>query len=150
VIIRPSQGHPNQPTLDSSPSAVEAVMPTITLIERPAAGDETELRASSSHWSPGDQLFIVERVLEDQNGNAAGSFVFRGTVVKVFPNDDPMLSFEGNNTVTGRGVINTQGVVRFSQFSNPVTFAIVGGTGDFDKARGTVTIANGQFTYVWS
>jgi hypothetical protein len=83
VILRPFQGHPNQPTLDSSPSAVEAVMPTITLIERPAAGDETELRASSSHWSPGDQLFIVERVLEDQNGNAAGSFVFRGTVVKV-------------------------------------------------------------------
>jgi hypothetical protein len=119
VIIRPFQGDPNQPTLDSSPSAVEAVMPTITLIERPAAGDETELRASSSHWSPGDQLFIVERVLEDQNGNAAGAFVFRGTVVKVFPNDDPMISFQASNTLTGKGVIDTQGVVRLASSTIP-------------------------------
>ena len=45
-------------------------MPTITLIERPAAGDETELRASSSHWSPGDQLFIVERVWSNGTNNS--------------------------------------------------------------------------------
>jgi hypothetical protein len=129
-------------------------MPRITLIERPAPGnppaDQTELRASSTNWSAGDQFFIVERVLEDQNGNQQGSFVFRGTVVKVFFNDDPMISFQASNTLTGKGVIDTQGVVRFSQFNNPVTFAIVGGTGTFDKARGTVTIDNGQFTYDWS
>jgi hypothetical protein len=38
-------------------------------------------------------------------------------------------------------VINTQGVIRFSDIgsANGVTFAIVGGTGKYKKARGTVT-----------
>ena len=40
-----------------------------------------------------------------------------------------------------KGVINTQSVFRFNDLdsANGVTFAIVGGTGKFKKAHGTVT-----------
>jgi hypothetical protein len=49
--------------------------------------------------------------------------------------------------LSNRGDISTQGLFRFSDFINPVTLAIVGGTGDFKKARGTVTLDNGEFTF---
>jgi hypothetical protein len=50
------------------------------------------------------------------------------------------VSFQGNNYIFGKGVINTQGVVRLSELATGVTFAIVGGTGKFKKAHGTVTV----------
>ena len=51
-----------------------------------------------------------------------------------------MVAFEATNTLN-KGVINTQGVIRFADFAsaNGVTWAIVGGTGKYKKARGTVT-----------
>jgi hypothetical protein len=44
-------------------------------------------------------------------------------------------------------LINTQGVIRFSDIPNGMTFAIVGGTGKYKKARGTVTNKAGEFTF---
>ena len=57
------------------------------------------------------------------------------------------MAVNGTNRIMGRGDISTQGLFRFSDFVNPVTISIVGGTGDFKEARGTVTLDNGQFTY---
>jgi hypothetical protein len=72
--------------------------------------------------------------------NLAGSFVFRATIVKRFTRDDIAVAFEATNT-WNKGVINTQGVIRFADFasSDGVTWAIVGGTRKYKKVRGTVT-----------
>jgi hypothetical protein len=88
----------------------------------------------------GDQILIIDRQLEDKHGNLAGSFVFRATIVKRFTWDDIVVSFEATNTLN-KGVINTQGVIRFADFAsaNGVTWAIVGGTRKYKKAHGTVT-----------
>ena len=72
--------------------------------------------------------------------NLAGTFVFRGTVVQRFAQNDIVVAFEATNKLN-KGVINTQGVIRFADFrsANEVTWAIVGGTRKYKKARGTVT-----------
>jgi hypothetical protein len=57
------------------------------------------------------------------------------------------MSFQASNRITGRGVINTQGAIRFSELASGVTFAIVGGTGEFKKARGMVTVKSPKSTY---
>jgi hypothetical protein len=56
------------------------------------------------------------------------------------------MSFQASNTFP-EGVINTQGAIRFNQIPNGVTFAIVGGTGVYEKVRGTVTNKAGVFTF---
>jgi hypothetical protein len=125
-------------------------MQQFTLFEQPAAGDQEEFLANPLKRSRGDRLVISERVLVDRNGNQRGSFVLIGTYVKIFPglpNDDVLMSFQASNRITGRGVINTQGAIRFSELATGVTFAIVGGTGEFKKARGTVRVKSPRFTY---
>jgi hypothetical protein len=130
-------------------------MATFTLFEQAVPGDATfvppdPLMGPPLQRSVGDQPIIIDRPLLDKNGTPRGSFVLHGTLVRIFanvPNLDALLSFQASNTITGKGVINTQGVIRFSQIPGGVTFAIVGGTGDFKKAHGTVTNKAGEFTF---
>jgi hypothetical protein len=77
-----------------------------------------------------------------------GTLTFRGVITKKFAADDLEVAFDATNKLD-KGVINTQGVIRFNDFTLPngVTFAIVGGTGDFKKAHGTVTNKAGEFTF---
>jgi hypothetical protein len=95
----------------------------------------------------GDQILIINRVLVDSNLNQKGTFVLHGIIVQVLPPNDALMSFEGNNNIFNKGVINTQGVVKFSDLVAGVTFEIVGGTRKFKKARGTVTVKTPEFTY---
>ena len=64
---------------------------------------------------PGDQLLIIDRVLVDRYGNQRWTFVLRGTIVQVFPGGDALMSFEASNSFR-KGVINTQGAIRFSDY----------------------------------
>jgi hypothetical protein len=50
------------------------------------------------------------------------------------------VAFTATNKLN-KGMINTQGAMRFADFALPkgVTFAIVGGTRKYKKAHGTVT-----------
>jgi hypothetical protein len=137
-------------------------MSKFTLTEIPAPGatptdppaDQTFVPPESAvlprrQKSVGDQMIILDRVLVDKNGHQVGSFVLHGTLLQIFvnePNLDALMSFQASNTFA-EGVINTQGVVRFRDFATGVTFAIVGGTGEFKKARGTVTVKTPEFTY---
>jgi hypothetical protein len=50
----------------------------------------------------------------------------------------------GPTELRAGGDISTEGLFRFSDFINPVNR---GGTGDFKKIRGTVTLDNGEFTF---
>jgi hypothetical protein len=118
---------------------VEAAMARFTLRERSGTGiDIPDLNTSANNV--GDQVLIIDRQLEDRHGNLAGTFVFWGTIVKRFAQDDIVVAFEATNNLN-KGLINTQGVIRFNDFTLPngVTFAIVGGTRKYKKARGTVT-----------
>jgi hypothetical protein len=121
-------------------------MATFKFKEMPAPGDQIKVPASTP-VTEGDQILIINRVLVDKTGNQRGAFVLRGAIVKVLSVIDALMSFEGNNNIFKKGVINTQGVVRFSQLATGVTFAIVGGTGKFRKAHGTVTVKTPEFTY---
>jgi hypothetical protein len=66
--------------------------------------------------------------------------VSRCTIVRRFTPDDLVVAFTATNKLN-KGMINTQGVMRFNDLSSPngVTFAIVCGTRRYKKARGTVT-----------
>ena len=63
----------------------------------------------------GRPLLIIDRVLVDRSGNQRWTFVLRGTIVQVFPGGDALMSFEASNSFR-KGVINTQGAIRFSDY----------------------------------
>jgi hypothetical protein len=120
-------------------------MAKFTLKERPGTGIEV---ADPDPPSPlpkppnnvGDQILFIDRQLEDKKGNLVGTLVSRCTIVQRFAQDDLVVAFTATNKLN-KGMINTQGVIRFNDFTLPngVTFAIVGGTRKYKKARGTVT-----------
>jgi hypothetical protein len=115
-------------------------MARFTLIERQGTGVEVRVPDRGSNpQEVGDELLIIDRQLEDRNGNLVGTFVSRCTIVG-FAQGDLVVAFTATNKLN-KGMINTQGVIRFNDFTLPngVTFAIVGGTRKYKKARGTVT-----------
>lgn len=86
--------------------------------------------------SVGDQLVIGGDVLDHQGGTLVG----RSAAHCTFSSDAEILC-SGALTVED-GQITFQGIVDvFTFFTNhPVDFALTGGTGPYDKARGTVTV----------
>jgi hypothetical protein len=120
-------------------------MARFTLRERPGTGIEVPDPNPPHPQLPpphnvGDQILFIDRELEDRRGNLVGTLVSRCTIVHRFTKDDLVVAFTANNKLN-KGMINTQGVIRFNDFALPngVTFAIVGGTRRYKKARGTVT-----------
>jgi hypothetical protein len=125
-------------------------MATFTLNVRPRQGDEIEVPVRPVK-RPGDQLLLVRRPLVDpQTNNQVGSFNARLTFMEVLAGD---VLFSGNadHQVPG-GEICTQGSFLASDTTS--VFAIVGGTGTYALARGTLTVqvvgSTEQFTYDWS
>jgi hypothetical protein len=101
-------------------------------------GDEFFVGANKKKPKPGEELLFIEKPLLDPITNVrVGSFNAR---LKVMKNSGGAVLFSNNadNELQGRGVISTQGPLRTNQAKN--VFAIVGGTRQFDKARGTVTV----------
>jgi hypothetical protein len=74
--------------------------------------------------TPEATVLAVDRLLEDTHGNLRGSFTFCGVVTKKFVADDLEVAFDATNKLD-KGVINTQGVIRFADFAstNGVTWA---------------------------
>jgi len=80
-------------------------MARFTLRERSGTGiDIPDLNTSANNV--GDQVLIIDRQLEDRHGNLAGTFVFWGTIVKRFAQDDIVVAFEATNNLN-KGLINT-------------------------------------------
>jgi len=129
-------------------SALEVAVPTLTLKEKQLPDDFF----APSPPQQGDPWLIRERGLE-RNGTQVGSYTVRGTYMTTPVNNDALIAVNGTNRITGiphrRGDICTQGVFRFTDFAHPVVIAIVGGTGHFKKARGTLTIHNQTLTFKW-
>jgi hypothetical protein len=139
---RSSQHRSNSSTLDEFIAVhMEAAMARFTLIERQGTGVEVRVPDRGSNpQEVGDELLFIDRELEDKKGNLVGTLVSRCTIVHRFARDDLVVAFTATNKLN-KGILNTQGVIRFNDFTLPngVTFAIVGGTRKYKKARGTVT-----------
>jgi len=120
--------------------AVEAAMATFRLRVRPGTVVEISDPNANPVDVPGATFLFVDRLLEDTHGNLRGTLTFRGVITKKLAADDLEVAFDATNKLH-KGVINTQGVIRFRDMdsANGVTFAIVGGTRRYKKARGTVT-----------
>jgi hypothetical protein len=115
-------------------------MATFTLRVRPGTGVDISDPDANPSDVPGATFGFVDRLLEDRHGNLRGTLTFRGMITKNLAANDLEVAFDATNKLD-KGVINTQGVIRFNDLgsANGVTFAIVGGTGKYKKARGTVT-----------
>jgi hypothetical protein len=94
-------------------------MAKFTLIERESPGDSTFVPpdppepALPLQRNPGEQLLIINRVLVNRKGRRRATFFVRGRIIQTFPpTDDAVMAFEGTNNLE-KGVINTQGVIRF-------------------------------------
>jgi hypothetical protein len=120
--------------------AVEAAMATFRLRVRPGTGVDISDPNANPVDVPGATFGFVDRLLEDRHGNLRGTLTFRGMITKNLAANDLEVAFDATNKLD-KGVINTQGVIRFNDLTLPngVTFAIVGGTRKYKKARGTVT-----------
>jgi hypothetical protein len=92
--------------------------------------------------SHGDRFLIIERPLIDPNANKqVGTLIARLTFMQVSTAGQVLLLF-GNaehrlDQTPKKGVISVQGSWRTND--NPRVFSIIGGTGDYDTARGSVT-----------
>jgi hypothetical protein len=138
------------------------VATTFQLLEDYTQGYEQRIRAHGNQASPGD-LRLIDRPLfqppapqaDQLLGPQAGTLIARLTVMRIFPptspNTEPVLLYAGNadhNLVAG--VISGQGSFRSDDAS--AVFSIIGGTGTYELAQGTITLDflpsnTGRFTY---
>jgi hypothetical protein len=110
------------------------------------------LADSTKGRQPGDRFLLREIPLIDPNTNQqVGRLIARVTYMLVSSTGDPLLYFgNADHHLEGtreKGVISLQGSWLETE-SDPV-FPIIGGTGDHERARGTVTYhrASSRFTY---
>jgi hypothetical protein len=95
---------------------------------------------------PGAHLLVVEReLLDPTTDQTVGTLLGAFTFMKIIPPDDALVlgivQHHLNASVkppAQAGVISVQGSIRFSQDLR--VFSIVGGTGHYRDARGTVTL----------
>ena len=134
---------------------------TFQLLEDYGQGIEQRIRVHGKKDSPGDLLLIDRPLFQPPVqagqllGPQAGTLIARLTVIRILPptppNTKPVLLYAGNadhNLATG--VISAQGSFR-SDATSPV-FPIIGGTGTYELAQGTITLDylpsnRGRFTY---
>jgi hypothetical protein len=89
-------------------------------------------------FSAGDQ-FIFSEPTYDSNGKRIGKSAGSGLVIRTIGDRDALVAITVNVGITG-GEFQIQGAVKGSNFSKSPSFAIVGGTGRFTGAGGTVRV----------
>jgi hypothetical protein len=141
---------------------VEAgVATTFQLLEDYAQDYEQRIRAYGNQNSPGDLLLIDRPLFElpaqagQLLGPQAGTLIARLTVIRILPptppNTEPVILYAGNaDHNLAAGVISGQGSFRSDDAS--AVFSIIGGTGTYALAQGTITLEflpsnTGRFTY---
>jgi hypothetical protein len=137
------------------------VATTFQLIEDYEQDYEQRIRALGDQNSPGD-LLLIHRTLFQPSAQAgqllgpeAGTLIARLVVMRILPpsppNTEPVLLYAGNadHNLAG-GMISGQGSYRSDDVS--AVFSIIGGTGTYELAQGTITLEflpskKGRFTY---
>ena len=89
-----------------------------------------------AQFAVGDVLLGDRPLYDPVTGNQMGTLTFRGTIIREFTDGDQLFGVSAEFKLS-KGTFAVQDSFRFSSIQN--TGAIVGGTGDFDKARGTST-----------
>lgn len=107
----------------------------------------TTIDVGAKGTSPGD-YYLYRGPLTNDAGQTIGRLLARSMVYK---NKPDLEYLEGTAVLDGRGKITVEGPVVFSR-PNQGTIAVVGGTGDFREADGTVrsTFSHGQVTLHFS
>ena len=117
-------------------------------------GDPTGHIFAPTYPVPGDHLLVVERELLDPGTHQKVATITAVlTFMEVIPPDDALVLGIAEHHLSNKvrppakeGVISVQGSFRFSD-QGPLVFSIVGGTGGYRNARGTVTLGADEFTY---
>jgi hypothetical protein len=153
---------PDTGQIHNRPQWEAGVATTFQLLEDYAQGYEQRIPASGNQSSPGD-LVLIDRPLFQPPAQAgqllgpqAGTLIARLTVMRIFPptppNTEPVLLYAGNaeHILTASGVISGQGSFRSDDAS--AVFSIIGGTGTYELAQGTITLDylpsnRGRLTY---
>lgn len=152
---------PDTGQIHNRPSWEAGVATTFQLLEDYAQGYEQRIRAHGNQTSPGD-LLLIDRPLFQPPAQAgqllgpqAGTLIARLTVMRIFPptppNTEPVLLYAGNaDHNLAAGVISGQGSFRSDDAS--AVFSIIGGTGTYELAQGTITLDylpsnRGRLTY---
>jgi hypothetical protein len=89
-------------------------------------------------FSAGDTFLFAEPEF-DTDGKQIGKSAGSGTAVRVFSNHDAIVELDVSLNLKG-GRLEVQGAVRASNFGKTPQFPIVGGTGRYAGAGGTITI----------
>jgi Dirigent-like protein len=136
--------------MKAHPAVVEATMATLTLIGG-SPPNYVPVRAHPPAEAPGDGFLLVERpLINPKTSQQVGRLIARVTWMDLPASGDTL--YFGNadhhlDRTKKKGVISVQGSWRESETKS--VFAIIGGTGDYKFARGTVTYVHliTQFTY---
>ena len=89
-------------------------------------------------FSAGDQ-FIFSEPEYDNSGDRIGKSAGKATVIRLLGDRDAIASFNVSANLKG-GRLEIQAAGKFSNFRHNPSFAIIGGTGQFAGAGGTITI----------
>lgn len=89
-------------------------------------------------FSAGDQ-FIFSEPEYDNSGDRIGKSAGTGTLIRLLGERDGLLSVNVSLNLKG-GRLEVQGAVKFSSFRRNPSLPIVGGSGQFAGAGGTITI----------
>jgi hypothetical protein len=124
-------------------------MPTFTLVIGSALGGFQEVLARPSKGRKlGDGFLLIEQPLIDPKTNKqVGTLIASVKYMRLSHSGDPLLYFGNANHHLDDGVISVQG--HWLETETKPVFPIIGGTGDYKLARGTVTYETAipQFTY---
>ncbi|HYI43847.1 MAG TPA: hypothetical protein VE174_00095 [Actinomycetota bacterium] len=92
-------------------------------------------------FSVGD-MFVFSEPTFDSNGKRIGKTAGSGTVIRTYGERDALVAITVNAQIDG-GELEIQGAVKGSNFRKSPAFAIVGGTGRFAGAGGSLTVDEG-------
>lgn len=89
-------------------------------------------------FSAGDQ-FIFSEPEYDNSGDRIGKIAGHATIIRLVGDRDAIASFNVSLNLKG-GRLEVQAAGKFSNFRNNPSFPIVGGSGQYSGAGGTITI----------
>lgn len=95
-------------------------------------------------FSPGDHILESHPLLDPADGSTVGRDFTRLEVMKVLHGGEDFLLLVDFTARLADGDIVVSGPIRFSQFTTGGTLSVIGGTGAYELARGTVSSTGGE------
>jgi hypothetical protein len=116
---------------------------TITGCDHNRPGYTKNIDVGKKGLSPDDYEVFRDKLLDTQTGNGADRLVGRLTFAKNLPKANDAIFIVDVTTQLRAGKITAYGSGRFRALRKGLKFAITGGTGDYNDARGAVLVKGG-------